>query len=408
MFKFIKNLIKYTVRLVFIAALLGTVYLFWPELCTLAGQPYQGDDGLRDKIKKDLVSMFDNFDVVMDPIADFFRPAPKTIQEAFLQRDPINCARYYANVRRDSVNADEVFIEEIIPMLADCDYSEIITIYDILRGTPAMDYMTPVYLLARDNYIVEMVENFDEYAKFTKAQFSNDVIPIIQQEVNDSIAVDFERVLEDYCGVGGFKIINDADDLVKSWRKFVGNQYTAMINRLTTEYTDNTTEFYNDYLNMVGINYNNKFNTNDFKLIAPQEVIASYTEKQNKEMLKDIAIDGGLTLLSIVTAGGAAPLQIAIKIADGAYTGYQIYSEFTNEEPTEEEKLYLAIAQMVSVQVEDYLSRKYNNFIDTENKFVQEKILNRMIQIENDLNIENNIEPMSFKKDEIMRTINQK
>lgn len=400
MFKFIKNLIKYTVRLVFIAALLGTVYLFWPELCTLAGQPYQGDDGLRDKIKKDLVSMFDNFDVVMDPIADFFRPAPKTIQEAFLQRDPINCARYYANVRRDSVNADEVFIEEIIPIMENWNYSEICNFTNEIKNTPAYDYAIPYYCEIRDALVEQIYNDFDDFLEQTMKQYYDDVIPMIVQEANNQFEDDLMSVMDKYEDAKSwYQFWESEEELEKAWKQVIGNKYTGIINGYISQYYNGLTSFYDDYSDIVGCSINLSMDRIEFKFPTPKQ-IKQYVETENKKWVRDFLLDAGSAAATFT--GPAAPyIQAALQGYGNTTTGIEMIKDFTGY--SEEQKMIAQIEQDFDYLLCHHLKTPVIKHICTNHILARNAILEQMIKYERYLTIPDS----EYTINEIINSIEQ-
>lgn len=316
---------------------------------------------------------------------------------------------YYKNLaaEKNSLNSDSMYIATIMNLCDNCNYEEMLSFLPLLENTPAYESAVIKYIVKRDLLIDSIEYVMSTYVETVKSQFVEEVIPILLQEINDDLVEQMQKALEKYEEDGFAGIIRDTTatlgfrfkdtiDLDNAWNEFVGNRYTKMLNGFVREYTNNIA----DYFKGCGKNsdYEPKhFNVDNFSLVKPSEVLAKYSEEQNKQMIKDFAIDGGMLILSIATSGTAA---IIIEVVDLAYSSYQIYNEFNNEEQTETDKLIISIAEFVDIQIENYLHKTFNNYLDNEHQRLMESVLNQIEKNELSLNIkdENNISPITKLK----------
>lgn len=316
---------------------------------------------------------------------------------------------YYKDLaeQSDCMNLDSLYISTIMMLCDNCNYDDMLAFLPQLRNTPAYEYAIAKYIIKRDMRIDSIEYAMSTYIDTVKSQFVEDIIPILLQEVNDDLVEQVLKALEKYEEDGFAGIVRDTTttlgfrfkdtiDLDNAWNEFVGNRYTKILNGFVREYTNNIA----DYFKGCGKNsdYEPKhFNVDNFSLVKPSEVLAKYSEEQNKQMIKDFAIDGGMLILSIATSGTAA---IIIEVVDLAYSSYQIYNEFNNEEQTETDKLIISIAEFVDIQIENYLHKNFNNYLDNEHQRLMESVLNQIEKNELALNIkdENNISPITKLK----------
>ena len=325
---------------------------------------------------------------------------------------------YYKDLAEQShcMNLDSLYISTIMILCDSCNYDDMLTFLPQLRNTPAYEYAIAKYIIKRDMLIDSIEYAMSTYIDTVKSQFVEDIIPILLQEVNDDLVEQVLKALEKYEEDGFVGIVRDTTttlgfrfkdtiDLDNAWNEFVGNRYTKILNGYVREYTDNIAEYFkgcgktSDYEP-----YN--FNVYDFTLVKPSEVLAKYSEEQNKQMIKDLAIDGGMLILSIATSGTAA---IIVEVVDLAYNSYQIYNEFNEEEQTETDKLIISIAEFVDIQIENYLHKNFNNYVDNEHKRIMESVLNQMEKNELSLNLkdEDNISPITKLKVSLLNELSQ-
>lgn len=340
---------------------------------------------------------------------------PPIIEETLGGKTP---SEYYQNLsdERNGQNLDSMYIATIMNLCDNCNYEEMLSFLPQLENTPAYESAVIKYIVKRDLLIDSIDYALSTYIDTVKSQFTEDIIPILLQEINDDLVEQMQKALEKYEEDGFAGIVRDTTatlgfrfkdtiDLDNAWDEFVGNRYTKMLNGFVGEYTNNITDYLKGYGN--NSDYEPKhFNVDNFSLVKPSEVLAKYSEEQNKQMIKDFAIDGGMLILSIATSGTAA---IIIEVVDLAYSSYQIYNEFNNEEQTETDKLIISIAEFVDIQIENYLHKNFNNYLDNEHQKLMESVLNQMEKNELSLNLkdEYNISPIGKLKSALLFELSQ-
>lgn len=326
---------------------------------------------------------------------------------------------YYKDLaeQEDCQNLDSIYIVTIMELCDSCNYEDMLSLLPQLQYTPAYESAIGKYIVKRDMIIDSIEYSLSTFIDATKTQFVEDIIPILLQEVNDDLVEQLQKALEQYEDEGfagmvrdtnatlGFRL-KDSTDLDNAWDKFIGNRYTKMLNGFIQDYSVNIDNHIKEYDRTS--NYKPKgFNIDDFTLVKPSAVMSKYSEEQNKQMIKDFAIDGGMLVLSFVTSGTAA---VVIEVVDFAYSSYQIYNQFNEEEQSETDKLIVSVAEFVDIQIESYLRRKFYTYLEEECKTVFETVLNQMEQNEFSLNLreEDNISPIANLKnillDELLQT----
>jgi len=308
---------------------------------------------------------------------------------------PTDNANHYVSARmQNAEQVDSIYINTVVPTFKELTYSEIVPVMKVLKNTPAFDYALPYYLLIRDDYLENMQLQFDEYVSNVLSSFGNDIIPMILQEINEELAVDFEKILEKYVGTGGFKVIHDYDEFAQAWLNVIYvNKYNNILNGLMRDYDGDVLDFYSQYATFAPINIHSNFNTDGLKIGLPDDLIKEYTENENSNTIKVTLINGVFVVLDVATWGASTPVHIAVTTADVAYTGYELYQEFTAD-ATKEEILCANMAQFVDMQILAFLQIEYASYLRAQNKFAFKQIMNTMEDIENNLCIEDNIEPI--------------
>ena len=312
---------------------------------------------------------------------------------------PTDNANHYVSARmQNTEQADSIYINTVVPTFKDLSYSEIVPVMKVLRNTPAFDYALPYYLLIRDDYLDNTKQQFEEYVNNVLNSFENDVIPMILQDVNDELAVDFEKILENYVGIGGFKVRHDYDEFEQAWHSVIyTNKYNTIINSMMMSYDGDVLEFYTQYSALTPINIQSSFSTYGLNIGLPDDLIKEYTENENCETIKVALINGVFLVLDVATWGASTPVHIAVTAADVAYTGYDLYQEFTAD-ATQEEILCANMAQFVDMQILAFLQIEYASYLRKQNRIAFNQIFDGMESIESSLCITDNIEPIADLK----------
>ncbi|MBQ3616659.1 MAG: hypothetical protein II939_00660, partial [Bacteroidales bacterium] len=75
------------------------------------------------------------------------------------------------------------------------------------------------YELPKEEKIELATQILNEYKNEQLQLFKDEVIPIILTTVSERFADDFEKILTEYNGFGGFKMINTYDGFYEAWQK---------------------------------------------------------------------------------------------------------------------------------------------------------------------------------------------
>ena len=236
------------------------------------------------------------------------------------------------------------------------------------------------YELPKEEKIELATQILNEYKNEQLQLFKDEVIPIILTTVSERFADDFEKILTEYNGFGGFKMIDTYDGFYEAWQKFFAwVHYEFMVNENLEAFYQVNEDFYTDICSQFGIN--------DIKLQYPPRCFTHFDiprhdveqfvkEEQGKALvtLGDFAIDGLLITAEILTAGAATPIVVVVAFANGAKTGYDIVKFtdelFFDESVDNNEKLMIAITEGIMVQLGTYLEKEYTDYFEKQTQSI--------------------------------------
>ena len=300
----------------------------------------------------------------------------------------IDAAKFYCEVRKEYDLADSLFIDSIFPNFAYCSYLEIKEIKNLFQDTPLCDTINKMYISKR-TFFIESIENeLVNYAYEQATIFSDTIIPIILEEIDEQFAGDFELLINEYKGAIG-RIFDSAEDFKREWRRKVNvNNYKALIDNNLYDYKVNLDDFYNSYLGNIGLNGNEYPlpTCQDLNLTIPNAIVNTYINNEQKKTwdnISDFAVDGGLIILEWATAGMATPIVTSVKIAQAGKTVYDIGNTvdelyFDNQAMSDDEKLMVTCADYMNVEVTDFLEEQYYTYLKNKTDSVINQIHNNL------------------------------
>lgn len=300
----------------------------------------------------------------------------------------IDAAVFYTEVREVYDKADTLFIDSVFSNYAYCSFLEIKDIKEILKDTPLCDTINQMFTIKREVFIENLEEELIDYANEQAMLFSDTIIPIILEEVDEKFAGDFELLIQEYKGAIG-RIFDSAEDFKAEWRRKINvYNYISLIDYNLYDYNVNLNEFYNSYLENIGLDYNEYPlpTSQNLNLTFPRAIVNSYINNEQQKSwdnLSDIAIDGGLIILEWATGGMATPIVASVKIAQAGKTIYDIGNTvdeiyFDNQTMTDDEKLMVTCADYMNVEVTEFLEELYYTYLQNKTESVILQIRNTL------------------------------
>lgn len=326
--------------------------------------------------------------------------APHSMEEALEKEGVFACAQYYKKERQTNSLSDSIFINDIIPLMENWNYSEIFSCTNEIKYTPAYDYAIPYYCEIRDALVEQIYNDFDDFLEQTIKQYYDDVIPMIVQEANNQFEDDLMSVMGKYEDAKSwYQFWESEDELEKAWKQVIGNKYTGIINGYISQYYNGLTSFYDDYSDIVGCSINLSMDRIEFKFPTPKQ-IKQYVETENKKWVRDFLIDAGSAAATFT--GPAAPyIQAALQGYGNTTTVIEMIKDFTGY--SEEQKMIAQIEQDFDYLLCHHLNTPVIKHICTNHILARNAILEQMIKYERYLTIPDS----EYTINEIINSIEQ-
>ena len=233
--------------------------------------------------------------------------------------------------------------------------------------------------LTKEDYLKYATLTLPAYANEQYELLNSEIIPMICSQVAEKFDKDFNKILDEYTGIGGVKVKPSYADFQEAWHSnFDFNDYRNLIDKYLNEYNNTLKDYYIDYCKELDIdNISVKYPVCFAKFDIPKDDIENYVNEEMKQFywdMADYAVDGLLILSEFVSAGTTTPLLIAKWAKTGYDVGATVDELFLDDSLEESEKLEIAIVESILLTIENYLLEEYERCFSLANNQVYNNI----------------------------------
>lgn len=244
--------------------------------------------------------------------------------EMLAELSPTAGAQFFVDNRDDNPFLDTLYVDNIVPLVAQCSFDTIKAVKAFVKDTPAEDALLASYKSERKEYLKQIDQEIKENAVLQKQTFVNCIIPAMQVEIDSLLEKDMDKVMSKYAG--GFLnwrklkffMGTGVDDFIKIWDENIDNdKYTECVAKHIDTYLDSLavmrSHYYSDIVGNGEFESNSRISQATMDLLLAKKCVREakkFTEKEKDEMttsfLKDWVAPTVLGLFSGGTATAAA------------------------------------------------------------------------------------------------------
>lgn len=169
---------------------------------------------------------------------------PTDAMDELITMTPDSGAMYYVDKRNECLFMDTLYIDSIVPALAQLDYFSQKKVLNIIRDTPAEGALMDISPLdaKREEARKSISEELDGMLKDEEKALRVDIIPMVTAGIDSMVNEDIKNVMDDYAG--GFfnwkKLLfftgRDRYDFFKMFDKIICKAEKDSINRFINKY----------------------------------------------------------------------------------------------------------------------------------------------------------------------------
>ena len=275
-------------------------------------------------------------------------------------KSPEDGAYYYVHRREYYDFLDELYCNEVIPIILEGEYQDAKAVMRILAGTPAGEVFEPLFLEMKYNYQNYLYNQLDIMTNSLKESYENDIQSLLPV-VMDSVLVESSKsIVKEYAGgfinykkIGLFFSSNNFQRFESIALKSLEDRIIEQeIDKVCAQYFLSMVENYSDcHLSLFG---------DSLKISIPQlpscvEVIPKFesmeseinkfSREEGNEYMLAVFKDGIIPLAMIPFTGGiGTAIAAGYDLATFGYDAYECYKDIANMELSFEEKMELYIA----------------------------------------------------------------
>lgn len=321
-----------------------------------------------------------------------FRITPVTAMEQFLRLSPIEGAKFYKEQRSIYPFLDNLYGDSIVPALIYCNYYELKSICEWLKGTPYHNTVLQLYQDIKSEYEQSIYEEIEERIKKEQHVFKSCILPAIELEVDSMLERDIKKTMNKYAGgflnykKMNFLIGRGRNDFKRMfWEDFDLEKYRVHISKHIQTYLDTISKRQNYYCKEItGITYEERIlmDTPELKIGLSKSTlkhIQNYTKNQSDKILTDIVKDW---ITPAVLAGVSGGVSTIYDIGTFAYDIKVTIDDIKNEKIDPDDMVKYVCNHDLSYQIDNYYLNlcleKVNVLIIESNHKLYNKIITQL------------------------------
>lgn len=313
--------------------------------------------------------------------------------EKFASISPTEGALFFTDNRKDYPFLDTLYVENIIPIVSQCSFDTIKSVFNKIDDTPASDALAPAYNKKKAEYLKQIKQEINENAFAQKQAFVDCIVPTMQIEIDSLLEEDMSNVMDKYSG-GLFNwrkikfwLGTDSEDFIKIWKDNIDNEkYTNCVASYIGSYMDSLevsrSNYYKDIVGNGDFESNSEVSQATMDLLLAKKCIKevkNFTEKEKSEMATSFLKDWvAPAVLNALTCGIGKAVALAYDAGNLAYDVKVTLDDIKSEKLDADEVVKYACMENIGFQIRQaylkyYTERVFKN-IDENSKKLYESI----------------------------------
>lgn len=311
--------------------------------------------------------------------------------ETFASMSPTNGAQFFVDNRKEYPFLDTLYVENIVPVVAQCSFDTIKAVIGNVHDTPASAALAPAYNKKREEYLKQIKQEIDENALAQKQAFVDCIVPAMQIEIDSLLEEDMEKVMDKYSG--GFMnwrklkfwLGTDSKDFEKIWKENIDNdKYTKCVASYIDTYLDSLAilrdRYYKDIVGDGEFESDNQVSQATMDLLLAKKCIKEvkkFTEKEKSEMTVSLLKDWvAPAVLGAFTGGVGTAVAWAYDAGNFAYDVKVTLDDIKSQKIESDDVVKYACMENIGFQIRQaylkyYTERVFKNIDKNSNQLYE-------------------------------------
>ena len=313
--------------------------------------------------------------------------------DKFAELSPTVGAQFYVDSRKQYPFLDTMYVENIVPIVKQCSFDTIKSVFFCVNETPASSALAPAYETKKKEYLRQIKEEIKGNALSQKKAFVDCVVPAMQVEIDSLLEEDMTNVMSKYSG--GFLnwrklkfwFGTNSDDFAKIWKENIDNdKYTNCVASYIDTYLDSLavlrSNYYKDVVGDGEFESENHVDQATMDLLLAKKCVREvkrFTEKEKDEMTVSLLKDWvAPTVLGAFTGGVGTAVAWAYDAGNFAYDVKVTIDDIKAQKMDADDVVKYACMENIGFQIRQaylkfYTERVFKN-IDQNSKQLYEAI----------------------------------
>lgn len=316
-----------------------------------------------------------------------------TVSEAmarFKELSPKEGADFYVENHRQYTFLDTLYRDSVMPAVMQCNYFDLDSVYQALKGTAFVGEIAPIRKASRDSLLIQIKKELDADLLRQRDVYTKCYMPSLEMSIDSMLDEDVGEIMSKYAGGFmnfrklAFLFGRDRNDFKEMfWDKFDTLKYQNKIKEYVQTFYNSVKDKQNAYchdLTGEDFNSNMKIRVPYFTIGLSQSTLShvkEYTSEQVDEMLNEAIKDYAVPLALGVVSGGLSTLY---DVGSTAYDVNEIVKDVKNAKIDDDEMVKYICAHDLAYQIKNFYIDQWTSQVFDELKRSNSELYNYILK----------------------------
>lgn len=299
-----------------------------------------------------------------------------TAMNKFKELSPREGAEFYMQNREEYTFLDTLYKDSVMPAVLQCNFFDLDSVRDVLKGTSFKSSIDPVYSGKREEVIQKVNYELGANTKKQMEIYRKYYLPCLEMSIDSMLDEDVDKVMSKYAG--GFlnfrKLAflfgrgrNDFKEIF--WENFDTLRYMGKMEEYVRTFYNTVQEEQNAYckdLTGKSFDHNIPIYVPRFYIGLSRSTLSyvkKYTKQQTEEMVTEAIKDYAVPLVADLASGG---LGTVYDIGNTAYDVNNLVKEVKEAKIDDDEMVKYICSHDLSYQIRNFYIDKWTQQVDYE------------------------------------------
>lgn len=308
----------------------------------------------------------------------------------FKELSPKEGADFYVENHSKYTFLDTLYRDSVMPAVMQCNYFDMDSVYQALKGTAFVGKIAPIRKASRDSLLIQIKKELDADLLRQRDVYTRYYMPSLEMSIDSMLDEDVGEIMSKYAGGFmnfrklAFLFGRDRNDFKEMfWDKFDTLKYQNKIKEYVQTFYNSVKDKQNAYCHdLTGENFNSnmKIRIPYFTIGLSQSTLShvkKYTSEQVDEMLNEAIKDYAVPLALGVVSGG---LSTVYDVGSTAYDVNEIVKDVKNAKIDDDEMMKYICAHDLAYQIKNFYIAQWTSQVFDELKRSNSELYNYILK----------------------------